>query len=180
MGENKIERHTNSELAPLQKVRQLRAMLAQIKAQQAPTARFTEVETILFNLQDVDSSLLFQTRTHCVIIMTLTPPQDQVLFALPEVDVFVSDSSGTPTMSAEYAFPLVADEWRHQFISASVWFDWQPSNGKDIVAKVFVRNRAETSAAHPANYNPKVLIATRWRYMVPGSAASQEGIQYDV
>lgn len=188
MSENNILLFTDPEMQPIERVKRLRSTLAQIKAQQAPTIRFTDVSTVSFDLRNIGAGFdLYNTETHCVAIMTLDPPGEQVLFAIPEVDVFVGNSSipslqEVPATEA-FLFPTgnmggSAFAYEYQFISVGVWYDYLNSDGKNIVAKVFVRNRSVTDFDHPAPHYLRVKIATRWRYMVPGSTATQEGIQY--
>lgn len=174
MSKNIIEQFTSEQFATAKKIRELRTMLGQLKSQQAPTVRFTPVSTIQFLAGDP----LLPTNPNATdqyndvihnVIFTLLPPAQQVLFAMPEIDVFECLIE-TPTITSEYLYPFSGNVNNiPQFFDLSVWYDYYKSDDKDIVAKIFMRNRlfTEFSDAWGPTY---AILAARWRYITPGAS----------
>lgn len=170
MGRNVTPQFITPEMAPADKIKELRGLLEQYKSAQPPTVNFTPVSTVSFSMVPTNPTInnQFATTIHA-IIATLNPPQSQVLFAVPEVDAFQSLVS-TPTISLPYLWPYGSNSQSPaQYFDLSVWYDYYNTNGNNIVAKIYARDRIFTtfSDAWGPTY---VTVVVRWRYLTPGAS----------
>jgi hypothetical protein len=162
---NDIKQYVDPDLAIVTKIKKLQAMLEQLKAQQSPTIQLTDTSTVSFSMAAFDKTTASgQTGIH-IINATLLPPQDQVLFAIPEVDLFFAYAPDIPTLDISEIYPY-SSTLNPEFIDMSVFYDFLTSNAQNLVAKIVVRDRSDATSG-PAGQNG--IVAVRWRFMTPGT-----------
>ena len=156
------------------KIRDLTAKIEHLKNQQVPTIRMTSESTVTFVLPPYNRATNDKADSTALINMQLIPPNSQILFAVPEVDLF-GDSTTTPTKSATSVWPSNPTTSTGQptnwstptgnstsFYDMDVWYDaWSSEGLGDLTAKAFIRSRGP--------YTMNCLFVVRWRYITPNS-----------
>lgn len=166
MSQNIIKQFTDPELAIVSKIKEIQLVLEQLKAQQPPSIKLTPTSTVSFSMLGFNKATASGLIGVHNILATLTPPEAQVLFAIPEVDFFFDYAPAIPTLSTNNLFPISTGV-NSEFADFSTYYDYFNSTGQNIVAKINTRNRADaTSGTSTQN----AIVVVRWRYMTPGAS----------
>lgn len=167
MGKNIIEQY--NERALVEYIASLRKTVQQLKYQQAPTIKQTTLSTVSFNFQAFDRANNEGDDSIYKIYATLSGPGEEVLFAIPEFDLY-SDilGLGWPGANQEAGVWPTGGAWTAEgqqpmWYDMDWWYDTFKSDSKKIAATINLRGRSPWS-------NYPVIFAIRWRFITPGSS----------
>lgn len=166
MGKNNIRQY--DERALVDYIANLRKQTAQLKAQQPSTIQMTALRTASFTLEQFDRAANDDDESTARVYLTLTPPNNEVMFAIPEIDLYADRlGEGWPAVWDSFNLWPEGGAWTSlgqspTWYDMDWWYDTFSSNSNNIVAVVNIRARNAFS-----NYG--VVFVSRWRYITPGS-----------
>lgn len=168
MGKNNIEQY--NEQALVEYIANLRNQVQQLKYQQAPTIKQTTLSTVEFNFQQFDRAANKDDDSIFKIFATLSGPSSEILFAIPEFDLYADPfGEGWPAANDSARLWPTGDAWtssgqQPMWYDMDWWYDTFKSDSKNIAATINLRGRSPWS-----NYG--VIFALRWRFITPGSTS---------
>ena len=146
----------------IEKLRDLRLTLEQLKQLQSPTVGFTNLGSVDFSIAAFNRTTNDQADSSYVILVGLNPLGDETIFALPEMDLFGHPT--TPALNSASLFPD-GSNWSlggnsNKFYDLDVWHDlWNNELGKKQTTTAFIRGRSP--------YNMAMKFVVRWRTIIP-------------
>lgn len=179
-------------------IKELERELAALKHNQAPTTLITDFATISFSIPALTTEpdipgFINTKRSHRQTIRAiLTPPQQQVLMAVPEFSVYHFDGFSADPWGDHFPDGDVwqsSGKWQYRnILEVSWWFSRLESDEKNLVAYIDIArhdyggnyNVAYTNVSPPypppdSNPNgttPNALLLyffLRWRFILPGA-----------
>lgn len=167
MGKNIIEQY--NERALVEYIASLRKQMQQLKYQQAPTIKQTTLNTVEFNWQAFNRATNKDDDSIFKIFATLSGPGSEVLFAIPEFDLYADPlGAGWPDVNDEFYLWPTGGAWtssgqQPMWYDMDWWYDTFKSDSKNIAATINLRGRSPWS-----NYG--AVFVLRWRFITPGSS----------
>lgn len=125
----------------IEEVRKLEEEMRQLKYQQAPSIFLTGNALITFDIDNGPKAVEPENNPYHAIYVTLTPPNFETLFAVPEFSLFKTSHTAT---DAGY-FPqgsqwdTAALDQYHNILDFNYWYSWGKTNNRNIVTTLIIR-----------------------------------------
>lgn len=167
----------------IEEVRRLEEDMRQLKYQQAPTIKLTGNVLVTFDIDRGPKAVEPELNPYHIINVRLTPPNNEVLFAVPEFSMFLHSHSAT---DAGY-FPqgsqwdTAALDQYHNIHDLQYWYSWGQTNNRDIVASILMRREdygdllLEAGDENRDGTTPNTQTFdcfVRYRFILPGAGGS--------